>query len=357
MKTDDKIEEKYDCNIGLSEETDTILVLPSNEETMDEVKKSIEFACESILEYTLLHRPFGLELVPPSEKSANHGTDLQGEEIDDCYHTSGVMIAVMGHEAERIGIKDKSYLQSINGVHVQEMDYKDVTQMLLNADLPVKIITGVSPISDHVSVIRYPMYKSSYLMVDWDEIMETSDVQVVPLNHADADKYDVSICGEKEGCSKALKLLKDKVNNIEIIDISDVAFVLKQSDCRVYNRLKFCCQIDGTDLSMPEFYHTTRIAIYGNLVQREKFKSYINNIKLNLLKLIADGPIDRELKIIIRRKVGAIMEVSNKDPQVCRIHDSLFHPGNGVRKERLMKVLETVPAFQNFKKRHNVVWN
>merc|ERR1740137_187126 len=159
------------------------------------------------------------------------------------------------------------------------------------------------------------MHKAAYDMVEWNEIKKATEVNVAKIGHPDAEKCDVCVGGPKDSCKKAMDMLRKEVQDIEIIDIEDVSFVLKQSDRRVYCRLKYECKLDATDLDSAEFYHCTRIAIQGNLIQREQFKAYMNNIKMNILEVISDSPIPRELKIYIHKKIGAIVEVNSSESQ------------------------------------------
>jgi len=341
----ERIEQKYSCLLGMGAQGDNILVLPTLE-NLEAIEMEIHQTCESTDTYTLESKPFGLAMSEDTKKN--------------------LMLKVMGAEAERVGVRDNSFLLEVNGKCILGLPLKEVGDMLKNSHTPLVITTGYKATAIDSTVLRFPMYNVvQQLLTVRNE--DYPDVQVVPAFYQE-EKCSLVLGGHRGQVMDVVQNLSERTADIEVVDISAIKPILQDSDCRVFKRLLDICSLESNDLKkLVEDQQTEglfngkattcHIAIKGTIVQRTKLKGFVNNIKLNLLTVASEVPIPREILVQLRKDCCAMVIQSEDDPCVVTLHDAIFHPGHGIRTQNFVKVMkESCPTFANFMEDHRVVF-
>merc|ERR550517_21932 len=243
---------------------------------------------------------------------------------------------------------------AVNGENVVGKTKAEIAKLVSSAELPLMMKIGAADDSLDVSCFHYDINPVMHDLFDWDMIKQQSECTIKP-RIVDDDCCQILVGGCKANVVKCVNLLKREAEKIEVVDIDGIAFILHHADCRILNRLKDDCNIVSTDINDLKYAKSSRIAIRGNFVDRHKFKSYLDNIRMNMLEVVANVPITRNIITNLQNEMGAIISVHERDPQMAYIHDGLFHPGTKMRVRRLCVELKKTPTFKQFMQQHEVI--
>jgi len=337
------VEKEFKCQIGYSEQGDSVLVLPSDDKLVSQIVQAVHKICKTVMDISFHMKPLGIKLYSPGD-DVNGSTNL----------SQAVRVSAVGENAQHSGLIDGTFILQINGETVVGQSKQELVKRFQKAELPVVVTTGACENALDIICFHYDINTVMYDLFDWVSIKRQSKCRIKPRNISD-DAVQVLLGGPKEDVIRCVSLLKAESEEIEIVDVVGISFVMHHADCRILNRLKEDCNVVSTDINDLRYANKTRIAIRGNFVDRHKFKSYLDNVRMNMLEIVSNTPISRDFITNLHNEMGAIVSVHPRDPQMAYIHDGLFHPGTKMRLRRLRSELRKSPTFQAFAEQNQVI--
>eukprot|EP00492_Amphilonche_elongata_P002343 TRINITY_DN259_c0_g1_i3.p1 TRINITY_DN259_c0_g1~~TRINITY_DN259_c0_g1_i3.p1 ORF type:complete len:294 (+),score=51.74 TRINITY_DN259_c0_g1_i3:108-884(+) len=244
-----RIEKEFNCHIGYSEQGDSVLVLPKQSKMAPVIIKEIHRICKTVMDVTFSEKPLGIKL---------HGP---GEEIDNVTNLSNsVCVSAVSESAKSVGLMHGSFLLRVNGESVVGKSKQQLVKVFQDAQLPVVLTTGACENALDVICFQYEMTPVEHDLFDWVAIKEGSECQIQP-RVLDEHCCQILVGGPKEAVVKCVNLIKREAEEVELVDIVGISFILHHADSRILNRLKEECHVLTTDINDLRYAKSTRIAI------------------------------------------------------------------------------------------------
>jgi len=339
------LECEFLCQIGYSEEGNSVLILPSDLTTKDELIDAVHQLCKTVMDVTFLEKPLGVKLY--YEKDVEGGSK-------HTRLTKPVCVKAMYENAKKSALVDGFILLFVNGESVVGRKIPMIIKFIKKCFVPLTLTTSACASALEIICFNYEMPSVMYDLFDWVFIKQSSKC-TIKSRFLDGSECQILVGGSTEDVLRTVNAIKAEAEEIETVDIAGISFILHHADCRILNRLKADCNVVTTDINDLRFAEATRIAVRGNFVDRHKFKSYLENVRMNMIDIVCNVPISLDFITNLHHEMGAIVSVHPRDPQMAYIHDGLFHPGTKIRARRLREELRKSPFFQYFATKNKII--